>query len=103
MPHAKGGGFGDTAKRQNVAPDPGELLKLQALQGDAGLAPRDGDGEQKSPEELYNKEVPEVDALHRKPDPEKAVPLGAIVGGPKMSVVPDQTQVISPDDRGINA
>lgn len=54
-------------------------------------------------EERKHKETPEADALDRHPDPTKAVPLGAIQGGPALSVIPDVTLNVSPDDKGINA
>lgn len=65
------------------------------------LAPENLAGDQA--EKRQEKETPEVDALHRIPDPTKAVPLGYIQGGPLLSVVPDVTLNVSPDDKGVNA
>lgn len=47
-------------------------------------------------------ELPETESLARKTDV-KAMPLGDIVGKVEMSVIPDVTLTVSPDDKGISA
>lgn len=65
------------------------------------LQPHELEGRQAEKEQ--EKETPEIDALQRIPDPTKAVPLGNIQNGPLLSVVPDTTLNVSPDDKGIYA
>lgn len=101
------GGMGTGTVRDPVkesATDEMDLaLKRQANEGNF-VAPVDTQaGVSKDGDSKEEKEIPEVDALGRTPDPTKNVATGYVVGGPELSVVPDVTLNISPDDSEINA
>lgn len=95
-------------KRKEMASDPqsqeNEAEKKQALDGNFLLAPQQIPGvDGETGQDKTQKEVPEVDAMDRAPDPTKAMPLGFTMGGPQLSVIPDVTLNVSQDARNINA
>jgi hypothetical protein len=109
-----GGGGGGTGKRGREEHDNQQQSKRQKVVDEAQeidkenpdenflLAPRHegtvGDPEE---EDEYT-ETPEIDALTRNAEV-KAMPVGDVAPAVEMSVIPDVTLTISPDDKAINA
>jgi hypothetical protein len=72
-----------------------------AAQGNFLLGPQEMTGTADG-EKADEKEIPEVDVLHKQADPTKAVGTGNLSAQAPMTVIPDVTLNISPADQGIN-
>jgi hypothetical protein len=75
--------------------------KRQAMEGNFLLGPQEMT-KTKDGEAADEKEMPEVDVMHKQADPTKAVATGNLSAQPPMTVIPDVTLNISPADQGIN-
>lgn len=82
---------------------PEEVDKQTATSGNFLLAPDKIEGVMPNGMDAKEKDIPEVDALSKMPDPTKAVPMGMLVGQPMLAVVPDVTLNVSQDARAIAA
>jgi hypothetical protein len=104
-------GEGDRNNKRK-APEPDTMSREEELKANRTdsevnflLAPQKGGGPDTSqyPEIVTNsEETPEVDSLDRQPR-DQATAVGDIAPKVQAFVVPDQTQIISPDDKEINA
>ena len=107
-----GGGGGGNNKRVRDDDDQGSTKRRKLLEEGGDIKKDDPDqnfllepkldaptGEVEK--EDKPEETPEIDALHRKPE-ENAMAIGDVAPKVSMSVIPDVTLNISPDDKGIN-
>lgn len=98
---------GGTRKRKepsSASSTQNEASRAVATTGNFLLDPDKIEGvDPKTGQDKEEKDVPEVDALSRMPDPTKAVGTGMVAPQPLMSVIPDVTLNISPDDKNVAA